>query len=111
LSTSASNGLAVTVTQCSIAWVVAANAGTCAGTTTTLLTSTALSALATRTAFAGPVNPTPAQAFNLRVTVALPTQNETTTNGTLPGSTIQGLSAALTFTFSEDQRAAVTNNS
>ena len=45
------------------------------------------------------------------MTTTLPDQNETTTNGTLPGGTIQGLSTTLTFTFSETQRAATTTES
>jgi hypothetical protein len=36
---------------------------------------------------------------------------ENVVNGTLPGGTMQGLTATLTYTFSEDQRTAVTTNS
>jgi len=35
---------------------------------------------------------------------------ETSTNGVAPGSTIQGLTAALTFTFTEQQRTGVVTN-
>ena len=43
--------------------------------------------------------------------MTLPDQSETTTNGTLPAGTIQGLSASLTYTFAETQRDATTSNS
>ena len=46
-----------------------------------------------------------------QVEVSLPNQNETTTNGTLPVGTIQGLNASITWTFSEAQRTATTTNS
>ena len=41
----------------------------------------------------------------------LPDQSETTTNGTLPVGTIQGLSASLRWTFEDAQRASTTTNS
>jgi spore coat-associated protein N len=81
------------------------------GTTTVLLTSTALSTLTTgpvavKTGFnaAGTV-------LNLQIAVALPDQAETVSNGALPAGTIQGLSSALTWTFGETQRTATTTGS
>lgn len=50
-------------------------------------------------------------ALNLQVSLTLPDQNETTTNGTVPVGTIQGLTAALTWTFTESQRTATTTGS
>jgi hypothetical protein len=111
LTTDATNGLHVTVTECvGGTWTVAS--GTCTGvgaTTTTLLNNAAVSTLSTaQTLVSGAV---PAgTTLPLQVSLTLPNQNETTTNGTLPGSTIQGLSASLTWTFGETQRTATTTN-
>jgi spore coat-associated protein N len=112
LSTDATNGLHVTVTQCSGAtWTVAT--GTCGagGTTSVLANNVALSALtaAPSTLVAGAV--AAGSILHLQVAVTLPNQNETTTNGTLPVGTIQGLSASITWTFNELQRTATTTNS
>jgi hypothetical protein len=48
---------------------------------------------------------------HLQITTQLPDQNETTVNGNLPATTIQGQSATLTYTFGETQRTATTTNS
>jgi spore coat-associated protein N len=110
LTTSATKGLHATVTQCSGAWTPGTGAGTCSGTTTVLLSSTALSALTgpvavkTGTNAAGTV-------LNLQIALTLPDQAETTANGLVPAGTIQGLSSALTWTFGETQRTAATTGS
>jgi hypothetical protein len=109
LTTDGTNGLKVTVSSCTVAWVVAANNGTCAGTTTVLLPSTALSSLVS--APSSLVSGAVASAYALKISLTLPDQNETTTNGALPVGTIQGLSASLTWSFNEAQRAATTTNS
>jgi hypothetical protein len=108
LTTDATYGLAVTVTGCDVAWTVAT--GACSGTPTTLMASTPI---ATLSSTPGAVKSalTPSEVLHLKVGVALPDQNETTTNGTLPGGTIQGLSSTLTYTFNEVQRTATTTNS
>ncbi|MDQ3486070.1 MAG: hypothetical protein M3445_11780 [Actinomycetota bacterium] len=111
LTTDATNGLRVSVTQCSgAAWAV--STGTCGpgGTTSVLANNVAVSSLsAPATLIAGSV---PAgTVLRLQVAISLPNQNETTVNGVLPTSTIQGLTANLTWTFSEAQRAATTTNS
>ncbi len=113
LTTDATKGLRVTVTQCSGTWTVA-GAGACTGagaTTTALATSVPLSTLVTTpsTLVAGTI--TAGSALNLQVSLTLPDQNETTVNGTVPTGTIQGLSAALTWTFNESQRTATTTGS
>lgn len=117
LSTSATKGLSIGVTSCSGPYI--ATSGFCsasvatplvAGTETTYLAKTSLSALGSRTAFAGPVNPAAAAAYNLKVSVYMDA-TENVVNGSLPVGTAQGLSAALTYTFTEDQRDAVTTNS
>ena len=105
---SAGTGLAVSVSACSVAYV--ASTGVCAGTETAYLAKTAISSLGTRNVFAGPINPAAGAAYNLKVSLHLD-GTETVSNGTLPTGTMQGLSGSLTYTFSEDQRTAVTTNS
>jgi hypothetical protein len=110
LTTDATNGLHVTVKSCTVAWVAAA--GTCAdaGGPVTVLNNVALSSLssAASTLVSGAI--TKNSAYHYEISLALPDQTETTQNGTLPVGTIQGLSASLTWTFSEAQRAATTTN-
>lgn len=117
LSTSATNGLSVSILACSGPWVVATNfcsaaslTPTVAGTTTPYLAKTSVSALGTRVAFTGPIAPAAAAAYSLRISTYMD-GTETVTNGALPGGTVQGLTATLTYTFSEDQRDGVTTNS
>jgi hypothetical protein len=108
LTTSAVKGLAATVDKCSVAWTP--GTGVCSGTTTNLVPSTPLATLigspATLQATVAAGN-----VLNLKISVTLPDQNETTTNGTLPVGTIQGLSTDITWTFDEEQRAGITTNS
>jgi spore coat-associated protein N len=108
LTTSATNGLQVAVTQCSVAWT--ATTGLCSGANTPLSALTAVSTLSgtPTTLVAGAV--APSAVYRLQVEVMLPNQSETTTNGVPPSNSIQGLSTTLTFTFSENQRAAATTN-
>ena len=110
LTTDATNGLHVTVTSCSVAWVP--GTGVCGGTTTALLSNAALQAIPIATPgtlIAGTV--TKATLQHLQISVVLPNQTEVTTNGVTPGSTIQGLAASLTWTFNEAQRTATTTTS
>lgn len=100
-------GLKLTITQCSVAW----SSGSCSGTTTSILASTALSA-------ASPANLNTAalaagaslKYLQFSLTLVQGSENETSNNGTLPSPTIQGLSTSITWTFTETQRAAVTTN-
>ncbi len=102
----ANEGLAVAITQCSVAW----SAGSCSGTTTTILGTTPLSA-------SNPVSlsnvpslaASSGQLAHLQFQLTL-AGNETSTNGTLPSPTIQGLSTTITWTFTETQRAGTTTN-
>lgn len=109
LSTSATKGLAVSVTGCSVAWTLAD--GTCSGTSTGLLTATPVATLSSTpgSLVAGAVAVD--AVYHLKVSVSLPDQTETTTNGVVPAGTIQGLSTTLTFSFNELQRDAATTNS
>jgi hypothetical protein len=109
LTTNATRGLTVSVTECSSNWTVAT--GACTGGTTSALVSDkpvstfgAATSLVSGSLSAGDVR-------KLQISVKLPNQDETTVNGVLPAGTIQNLSTQLTFTFAETQRAAATSNS
>jgi hypothetical protein len=110
LSTDASKGLHVTVVSCSSGtWTP--GTGACSGTTTTLVNNAALATIAgsPQSVVSGAV--AVGATYHLKMSLTLPDQNETTTNGSLPSGTIQGLSANLTWTFSEAQRTATTTTS
>ena len=113
LTTDATKGLRVTVRQCVGGdWTVTgAGAGTCAGTSTSVLaTNVPLSSLATSpAALASSV--AAGSTVKLQLALSLPDQTETTVNGVRPTDSIQGLSSALTWTFSETQRTATTTGS
>jgi hypothetical protein len=102
------SGLQVTVSACTVAWT---NTGTCSGTSTVVLAATPVSTLKTSaqsillpTVLAGGLN-------RLKVSIALPAGSENTINGVLPVGTVQGLTAALTWSFTITERSAVTTNS
>ena len=106
LTTDATKGLKVTISACSVAWVT----GSCSGTTTPVLVQTAVSAIVAAdqnlnlpSKLAGAIN-------RLKVSIMLPDNTEVTTNGALPSGTIQGLTATLAWTFTEQQRTATTTN-
>lgn len=103
-------GLQITVKACSVAWTQS-GAGTCSGTETTVLAQT--SVLALKTSAASIVLPsTLASATNrLKLAIVLPTATENVINGVLPGDTVQGLTAALTWSFIIQERTAVITNS
>jgi spore coat-associated protein N len=110
LSTDASKGLHVTIVQCS-GGTFTPSTGACSGATSTLVNNMALSNMvsAPQSVVSGAV--AVGATYHFKVSLTLPDQNETTTNGTLPVGTIQGLTANLTWTFSESQRTATTTNS
>lgn len=109
LTTDATRGLAVTVTECvDGSWTT--TSGVCSGTTSTLVSNKPVANFGTATSLvSGTVSA--GETRELQVRVTLPDQNETTVNGALPANTIQGLSTALTYTFAETQRTAATSNS
>jgi spore coat-associated protein N len=116
LTTDATNGLHVSVLACTTAaWVVnsSTNTATCAdvGGATTVVNNAALATIGSTPAslVAGAVAKN--AVYHYEVSLTLPNQSETTTNGALPSGTIQGLSASLTWTFNELQRTATTTNS
>jgi hypothetical protein len=108
LVNSASAGLQVTITGCSIAWT---NAGVCSGTTSSVLAATPVSTIKASaqsitlpSVLVGGVN-------YLKVSTALPAGTENVLNGVLPVGTVQGLTASLTWTFVIQERAVTTTNS
>lgn len=109
LTTDATDGLKVTISVCT-GGTWNATDGTCSGLAEPLLGSTALASLAStpETVLEGPL--AAGSVTHLQMSLILPDQTETTVNGTPPANTIQGLSAKLTWTFTEQQRAASTTN-
>ena len=98
-----SNGLKLTVEQCSVPWTTTGTgtgpkAMTCGGTTTSVLTQRAvtMTGQALSAGVLSSVNGTGAAA-NLRITLTLPTA---------AGNNLQGASSTLNFTFDATQRAA-----
>jgi hypothetical protein len=108
VSPATTKALRVSITSCTGTW--APTTGTCSGTTSPVLASTAVGGLASATSIIAGSIPSGTVA-HLQISTQLPDQTETTVNGNLPASTIQGQNATLTYTFGEAQRTAVTTNS
>jgi hypothetical protein len=101
------SALRVTVANCTAAWVN----GACAPGATTVVNNVVLSALATPNAFTGLTSAAAGQALNLKVTVALPEQDELYRDGVFVpeaagAASVQAAKATLNYTFAETQRAA-----
>ena len=110
--TNSASGLAVAVHLCSVAWTGVTSApGTCSGTTTNPVASTPINSFSSQAVIGPAVAIAPGEVTYARLTISLPTGSEVTSNGQLPGGTIQGLSTNLTFTFTEQQRAVATTAS
>jgi hypothetical protein len=112
LTTDAKRGLSVAVSQCSVSWKPVS--GACGGEETRLGTSTA-TALKSASMPLDVVPTTPAganilagQEIHLRFAITLPDTNETTVNGEPPADTVQGKTAALTWTLAETMRSTTT---
>ncbi len=99
LSTDATNGLQLSVDQCSIAWaqVGTTNQLTCAGVTTSIIASRAVIGTNLDLGAATTTLNSVAAASNLRLSLVLPTS---------AGDTFQGLTNAVTFKFDATQRTA-----
>jgi hypothetical protein len=102
-------GLNVSALQCSVAWTLAT--GACSGTLTTILASTQVSATSAGVALSNipALVAATGQVAHVQVSLGL-AATETSVNGVAPGSTIQGLSTTLTYTFTEQQRTGVATN-
>jgi hypothetical protein len=107
----AGEGLAVTITQCSVAW----SGGACSGSTTSILAQTMVSTMNTSATAVNLSNipslvASTGQVAHVQVSLTL-IGTETSVNGVSPSPTIQGLGpVTLTYTFTEQQRTAVTTN-
>jgi hypothetical protein len=117
LDTSATYGLQVALSSCSVAWsgftLGVHAAPTCSGTLSSVLTSTPLATIISTPAALSNVTSllTPGGSLpNLLFTITLPTHSETTTNGVLPSGSIQGLSDSVTWTFTATQRGGQNTN-
>ena len=108
LTTDPTKGLAVSVASCSGAWTP--TTGVCSGTTTSLLSGSAVSTLTSPDTLIDGDVPVGATR-HLKVSLSLPDQVETTVNGVPPVNTIQGLTTTLNYTFTMSQRTARTSNS
>ena len=109
-TTPATKALRVSVSSCSTSWNAGTGVCTSSGTVTSLLSATQLASLSSAaTLIAGTIPGGTVE--RLLVSVQLPDQTETTTNGSAPSTTIQGQSATLTYSFQESQRTATTTNS
>ena len=108
LTTDGTAGLQITITACTVAWTQAT--GVCSGSETTVRATTSALALASHTAITLP-SMQAAATNRLKVSIFLPAGSEVTTDGVLPNGTIQGKSAALTWTFTIQQRTNTTTNS
>ena len=109
LVTDGTNGLQVLVKQCSDPYP---SNGVCGATETTILASSSVASLstpATLTLQSGSLNS--GATTYLKIAISLPASSEVTTNGVLPGGTIQGLTSTITWTFTQTQRAGTTTNS
>ncbi len=94
-------GLQVTVQSCAAGWSAS---GTCAFPVTEAA-SAPVGSYGTRTLSSSGLG-AGTGVLHLMVQLVLPDQTETTVNGVLPSTTVQGQNAALTYTFTETQRPA-----
>ena len=102
-----SKALVLTVKSCAVAWNT--TTGYCAGPTTEIA-GLPLGSFASAQPFVNSTMASGAVKY-LQVSLALPDQSETTTNGVPPTPTIQGGSIWVTYTFDFAQRAGVVTNS
>ena len=108
LTTDATNGLQVTVKMCTVAYTT--GTGACSGTETTPMAATPANTLLSMQSLSGLLTAAGA-VDHLKFVLALPAGSEVTTNGTLPGGTVQGVTSTLTWTFVETERPATSTNS
>jgi hypothetical protein len=101
--------LTLALDTCTVAWDVAAS--TCSGTSSSLLAATTVGALDDTTVTALGLAVANGETVHLRLRLVLPDQDETSTNGVLPATTIQDAAATLTLTFRLEQRTALETSS
>lgn len=124
LSSDATVGLKVSVSKCATAWAWTGNAtATCTGGATSWLSSTAISTIkseANKIGFTGSPTLAVNETVYLKFDIQLPDRVERRANGGTPtaidgvtaltGGTVQGLTAGITWTLFEAQRAASDTN-
>ena len=111
LTNEATKGLKVNIFQCSVAYSVT---WTCASETEVLairFVSTTISPAAPVALTLLPASLNSNGESHLRIAISLPDTNETSLNGVVTGSTVQGVNAAITWTFTTTQRIGTTTNS
>lgn len=108
LVNNASTGLQVLIQACSIPWT---NGGICNETTTAVLSSTPVLTLKTSAQNLTLPSVLTGATNYLKISTSLPAGTENVVNGVLPVGTVQGLTAALTWNFLIQERAAIVNHS
>ena len=110
LTSDATNGLQVIVKECTVVYTT--GTGLCSGAETTAIASTSANTLlGAQTINFASLNPS--GITHLRIIITLPALlSEVSVNGGTPiGITVQGITAALTWTLTETQRTATITNS
>lgn len=103
-------GLQLSIRACSVAWTQT-GAGTCSGTETVVLASTPAATLKNAAANITLPSVLASGVNRLKLTISLPAGSENTVNGVLPVGTVQGLTAALQWSFVIQERTATNTSS
>ena len=103
-------GLQLSIRACSNAWTQT-GAGTCSGTETVVLASTPAATLKNAAASITLPSILASGVNRLKLTISLPAGSENTVNGVLPVGTVQGLTAALQWSFVIQERTATNTSS
>ncbi len=116
----AATALRITVSECPVAWTPTGmtngvQEGNCGGNATgSNIVSTAVNSasvpVATTSLPVGTVAPTVGARY-FRLSIRVPDGNEISVDGVPPTTTVQGKSASLTFTFTENQRTGTVSSS
>ena len=104
-----SRALKVGLFSCPVAWTQ--GSAVCSSGVVTEITPKALSVFSSPQSLSTSALAADTGVLHLRVQMALPDQDETTVDGQLPATTVQGGSVSLTYTFAEVQRTAQTTDS
>ena len=103
-------GLQISISSCTGTWTQT-GAGSCSAGLATVLATTSVSALKAGAANITLPTLTAGGVNKLRLTISLPAGSENTVNGVLPVGTVQGLAAALTWSFVIQERTATNTSS
>ena len=108
MTSNASIGLQIAIFECGSQWGADGKCGSGAGTQ--VMPSTPAATLLTTPTTVSVASLAAGTTSHLRLQITLPAGSEVTTNGTLPATTIQGVTSNLTWTFTEAQRLATTTS-